>query len=141
MFKQSSLFAAAIVTLIAAAAPSFAQDYSQQSTATQVTVRPSERAAHIASQDVAAVRGDYLMENGATAGIRGQSQVLSVDFDNRLTELRPIGRNVFMSDDDSMSLEYANGGMGKGEDQIVLSYIPRDSMAGLPQKRIRLSSR
>lgn len=147
MLKLSSLFAVVVAGLFAAAAPSLAQDYprsSAQATAAepgQVTIRPREqmRRFYMPSQDVAEVRGEYRMEDGQTAKVKARNRKLLVDFDNRITKLEAVGAYVFESDHDDMTLVYTKDSMGY--DVIVVSYIPQQAVAGLPQKRVMLSSR
>lgn len=150
MLKQSSLIAVAVAGLFAAAAaPSLAQDYprsSPQESAMQasesITVRPSQRVRprfYMTRQDVAEVRGEYLMEDGRIAKVENRNRKLVIDFDNRVTELQATGAYVFESDRDDMTLVYTKDGLG--DDVIVLSYIPLQSVAGVVPGRIRLSSR
>ncbi|HEY1044755.1 MAG TPA: hypothetical protein VGE60_12915 [Telluria sp.] len=146
MLKQTSLIAVAIAGLLAASAPSLAQDYSQtgpQATPVprgQVTVRPREmRRFYMPRADVAEVRGEYLMEDGRTASIINKNRKLVVDFDNRITELEAVGAYVFENERDDMTLVYTKDRLG--DDIIVISYIPQQAVAGGPQGRVRLSSR
>ncbi|MFD2367986.1 hypothetical protein [Pseudoduganella sp. GCM10020061] len=145
MLKQASLIAAAAAGLLCTATPSFAQDYRQvpQASSMQssevITVRPTKRSFFMPAQDVAEVRGEYLMEDGSTAMVKNRSRKLIVDFDNRQTVLHAVGAYVFESDRDDMTLVYTKDGLGA--DIIVLSYIPQRTVAGGPRERILLSSR
>jgi hypothetical protein len=150
MLKQSSLFAAAVAGLFAAAAaPTLAQDYPRsdpQASASQasevITVRPTDpvrRRFYMTKQDVAEVRGEYLMEDGRTATVENKNRRLVIDFDNRITELQATGAYVFESDRDDMTLVYTKDGLG--DDVIVLSYIPQQTVAGVVPQRVMLSSR
>lgn len=148
MLKQISLIAAAAATLLAAA-PSFAQDYwqsspqaSSRSGAEVITVRPTkqlQRRFYMPRQDVAEVRGEYLMENGRMASVTNKNRRLLVDFDNRITELEAVGAYVFESGRDDMTLVYTKDSFG--DDVIVLSYIPQSSVAGGSRERVMLVSR
>lgn len=147
MLKQTSLIAVALAGSFAAAAPALAQDYIQsspQATATQrgeVTIRPREqmRRFYMPRQDVAEVRGEYLMEDGRIANVMNRNRKLIVEFDDRVTELEAVGAFVFESDRDDMTLVYTKDGLG--DDVIVLNYIPQRTVAGMTPGRVRLSSR
>lgn len=147
--KHFSLIAAAAAGLFAAAAPALAQDYprsdpqaSTMQASEVITVRPTEpvrRRFYMTRQDVAEVRGEYLMEDGRIAKVENRNRRLVIDFDNRITELQATGAYVFESDRDDMTLVYTVDGLG--DDMIVLSYVPLQSVAGVVPDRIRLSSR
>ena len=148
MLKQTSFLAVAIAAAgLLAATPSLSQDYprsSPQATAAErgeVTIRPRQqmRRFYMPRQDVAEVRGEYLMEDGRTASVVNHNRKLVVDFDNRITELEAVGAYVFESERDDMTLVYTKDGLG--DDIIVLSYIPQQTVAGVPPARVRLSSR
>lgn len=149
MLKQIFLLSAAAAAL--AAAPSAAaQSYQQQDQQTitgrngeVVTVRPSGqtmRRFYMPRDAVREVSGEYLMEDGRTAKITDRARTLTIEFDNRRTELEAVGSYVFQSAADDMTLVYTRDGLG--DDMIVLSYIPlsQTASAGAP-KRILLSSR
>ena len=150
MLKQIFLLSAAAAAL--AAAPSVAaqgyQQQGQQATMTGpngevVTVRPTVkmRRFYMPRDAVREVSGEYLMEDGRTAVITDRARTLTIDFDNRRTQLEAVGSYVFQSAADDMTLVYTKDGLG--DDMIVLSYIPlsRTASTGEPPKRILLSSR
>lgn len=148
MLKQIFLLSAAAAAL--AAAPSVAaqgyQQQGQQATGPNgevVTVRPSGQAMrrfYMPRDAVREVSGEYLMEDGRTAKITDKARTLTIDFDNRRTQLEAVGAYVFQSAADDMTLVYTKDGLG--DDMIVLSYIPlsQTASAGTPQ-RVLLSSR
>lgn len=149
MLKQIFLLSAAAAAL--AAAPSVpAQGYQQQgqqATATPgaevVTVRPAGQAMrrfYMSRDAVREVSGEYLMEDGRTARISDKARTLTVDFDNRRTQLEAVGSYVFQSAGDDMTLVYTKDSLG--DDIIVLSYIPLSQTASAgAQQRVFLSSR
>ena len=149
MLKQIFLLSAAAATL-AAAPTAAAQDYRQQGQQAStgpsgdvVTVRPTVqmRRFYMPRDAVREVNGEYLMEDGRTAVITNRNRTLTIDFDNRRTQLEAVGSYVFQSAADDMTLVYTKDGLG--DDMIVLSYIPLSQTAstGEPPKRILLSSR
>lgn len=148
MLKQSLLLAVAAGT-IGAALPTAAQEVprsGQQQPALgtppeSITVRPTTqvRRFYMPRDAVQEVSGQYLMEDGNIATVTDRRRTLSVDFDNRRTELEAVGAYVFQSAADDMTLVFTKDGLG--DDMIVLSYIPQRQVAGQARKRVLLSSR
>lgn len=148
MLKQIFLLSAAAAAL--AAAPSVAaQGYQQQGQQATtgpngevVTVRPTVkmRRFYMPRDAVREVSGEYLMEDGRIAKITDKARTLTIDFDNRRTQLEAVGSYVFQSAADDMTLVYTQDGLG--DDMIVLSYIPLSQTASAGgTQRILLSSR
>lgn len=140
MLQKSRLTAAAIVAGVLAAPVLHAQDTTQQQgqqvtqpgeQAQVVTVRPApaQKPYFMTRQDIHEVAGDYRMEDGSHARITDKRKKLIVDFDDRVTELQPVGPNRFASSDNEMELRFQKDAFG--DDMIVLSYIPARRIAGL----------
>lgn len=90
---------------------------------------------YVPPEQVHEVSGAYLMSNNETARISDRRSKLYVEFDNRTTELQPIGENLYSSPRNDMVLQWNPELYGGG---VTLTYVPRQNMAQANPDRVTL---